>query len=1475
MRRARRLLRTSAGTDQRRSGAAAGADHVQGTVQGRAPCRLRHRLQSGRRRIPSRRRRGGGRRGVPAAAAGRAGAAVRCPGDLRPGELRHQRQHAGRDDAQRRRRQPLGDRLAELFHPGGKRHPLRPALGSLSINRVVGPDPSAIYGALSSNGRLVLVNPAGIAVGQGGVVDTAGFTASTLRMSDADAIAGRLAFGGSGAAGPLQVDGTIVARSGDVVLIAPSIQTGSQAIVQAEGATILAAGQRVDITGRGLEGIHLEVQAGDQAVNLGTLKGDAVGIFADTLKHSGAIQAQAVSTEGGKVVLRAFGGDNLVSGSITAAAADGQGGSIDVLGRRVGLLAGASLDASGPAGGGAIRVGGDYQGKNPSVPNAQATYVDANASLRADATGQGDGGRVIVWSDGATRMNGKISARGGPQGGGGGFAEVSGKQYLAFKGTADLRAPAGKVGTLLLDPNDVIIDATSTTDTTTANGPLFEGGNGTSHILDADLNAQLALASVVVTTNSNVTPDPGSAGDITVASGANIQWTAPTTLGLKADNNIVLQGNITATDPGAAVAMQAGGSISQASSGSVITAPALGVAANNGSISLVGANLVDTLTGSAAGSGNDFTFRNAKGLSIGSLYLSNAVFTISGAGISANDGTNAGAVDVRTSSGNLNLDTFTGVAGGSVRLQAAGDLAVGNGAAVNGSTGLVKLLAGGNLSVGTQVPSDGSESTILSAAGQLTLQGQGVQTSLPVGNTSTWPSSVTLTSGTGIQVTSTVGDVDFGASTTVSSLGAPIPINVDAKGSVLGAGSFNSGGDPGVSPAVGLKAGGSISFGWMNSTFYQAESGSTYAPGGDILLQAGGDISGSGIYTYGGNRYGGPAGPGGNVTANAGGAVNIGYIATSGGYAYEDTSLVPPVASGAGGQAGAVTLTAGTGITTGSIDSTGGSAYGGTFSAGAGGSGGNVTLNTATGDVTLMGTVSANGGSGTPGGSGGAVSITAGGNVVLSPYQGSLAVTADGGSSDAGVGGQGGSVSVRTGSGIIVSPQLGEATVLYDPSSGFSANGGTGGTDSGSGDGLAGGKGGSIVVQGSGSQLVLDSTLILRADGGGGGAADMSTGTNVGGQGGAGGAIQAIGNGTVNLRTPAVSAAGGGGGVNGDDTTYAADGALGSFSASGTAVEVESNFTPVANWNNASVVNVRGASVVSTPGVLQNTGTLNLFDTAFLAPTTLVNTGTLNAVGSDVSAPTLTGNAGKLTVAAGSILDAPQFLDNTGTLQVDGTLRIGTVTPSGTTTTTQIAAAVAPGTVFTNQASGVLSGSGTLAVDSGAGTVDNFGTLSPGGAGTVGTLTLNAGLVMEPGSVYAADILSTATHDTVLVSGSLVSGGSYVINYVGGPVFNAGDVLRMIQSAALDATTLPTSDRPELASAANGNDAVLVANVTLPTPVPPPPPDQQQALQQSNNQVTTFAQLFVQMSDQQQEQDKQDNRIGKDDIVVTDTACTR
>jgi filamentous hemagglutinin family protein len=192
---------------------------------------------------------------------------------------------------------------------GSTTHFNQPTATSTSINRVAGPDPSAIFGTLSSNGRLVLVNPAGIAVGAGAVVDTAAFTASTLRMAQADALAGSLRFGDGTGAGLLRVDGQVLARAGDVVMIAPRIETGAQAVLVSEsGAAMLAAGRKVELTGPGLDGIRFHVQAPtDQVLHLGTLRGDAVGIFAGTLRHSGLLQVHAQHDATGRVVLRARG----------------------------------------------------------------------------------------------------------------------------------------------------------------------------------------------------------------------------------------------------------------------------------------------------------------------------------------------------------------------------------------------------------------------------------------------------------------------------------------------------------------------------------------------------------------------------------------------------------------------------------------------------------------------------------------------------------------------------------------------------------------------------------------------------------------------------------------------------------------------------------------------------------------------------------------------------------------------------------------------------------------------------------------------------------------------------------------------------------------------------------------------------------------------------------------------------------------
>src|SRR5262249_59869507 len=89
----------------------------------------------------------------------------------------------------------------------------------------------------------------------------------------------------------------------------------------------------------------------------------------------------------------------------------------------------------------------------------QTVTVTSATTIRANALQMGDGGRVIVWADQDTQFDGSVSARGGPDGGAGGFIEVSGGGRLTYGGTADAGAPAGEAGTLLLDPQNLIISA--------------------------------------------------------------------------------------------------------------------------------------------------------------------------------------------------------------------------------------------------------------------------------------------------------------------------------------------------------------------------------------------------------------------------------------------------------------------------------------------------------------------------------------------------------------------------------------------------------------------------------------------------------------------------------------------------------------------------------------------------------------------------------------------------------------------------------------------------------------------------------------------------------------------------------------------------------------------------------------------------------------------------------------------------------
>ena len=442
----------------------------------------------------------------------------------------------------------------------------QPGAAAIALNRVTGNNASAIYGTLSANGQVFLVNPNGVLFAKGAQVNVGGLAASTLGISDKDFLNGSYHFSGDSAKSVLNQGELSAAAKGYIALLgANAVNEG--VIVAKEGTAALGAGSKVnlDFTGDGLLQLSVDKEAvAALASNKGLIQADgglvvmsaksADALAGTVVNNSGIIEAKSVSAKNG--VIRLEGGANgsvVNSGSLNASGlgAGQSGGTVKVLGDKVSLTETAVLNASGDAAGGTLLVGGNYQGSG-SEQRAKETSVAAGASLKADAVTNGNGGTVVVWADGKTAFGGTISAKGGSLSGDGGKVETSGKQKLKVADTArvDTTAAKGKTGSWLLDPYDFTVgtneydgditnialqtalDTSDVTITTTANGPntvVVDGYNS----LQGDYYG---------------TGNPSENGDIHIL--APVSWSSDKTLTLSAYGNINIGADITATNDG-------------------------------------------------------------------------------------------------------------------------------------------------------------------------------------------------------------------------------------------------------------------------------------------------------------------------------------------------------------------------------------------------------------------------------------------------------------------------------------------------------------------------------------------------------------------------------------------------------------------------------------------------------------------------------------------------------------------------------------------------------------------------------------------------------------------------------------------------------------------------------------------------------------------------------------------------------------
>jgi filamentous hemagglutinin family protein len=545
------------------------------------------------------------------------------------------------------------------------------------LTRVTGGEASLINGLLQvtgSNANLFIMNPAGIVFGANASLNIpANFSATTAIGIQV----GNGWFGVNSSVDEVrQLNGNITGYGFTAAL--PSLDPnnlGNTGVILNQGNLSTSIGQSVTLVG-------------GKVVNTGTIATPSGNITIATTSDNKFIkitnEGNVLSYElpisdrqaiGNAPVLRGVdlpslltgknAGSTVISGNLDVSG--DKGGNVQIFGNDVSLT-GANIIASGINDGGKVLIGGDLQGVG-TTPKSLFTSVDANSKISADSLVSGNGGQVVVWSDGATAFNGNISAMAGNLNGNGGFTEVSGKQRLTFDGLVDLRALNGATGNLLLDPTTLVIANTggditpstvanqwnlanttySATTSLTVSDPVV-GNSANSLTLDSpitNLNAgitNVGTGSLLGTAN---TVNVGANGLVqngvdVAANGANVNLaTATYTLG----STVNINKDLTVNGAGAANTKVSGNNTVQVF--------------NIGNNSTVNINDLTVANGKSDGNGGG-AFINARSI----LNLTNSIFSSNSASVSLNSGGaiyNLGTTTISNSKfSNNNLASFGG-----------------------------------------------------------------------------------------------------------------------------------------------------------------------------------------------------------------------------------------------------------------------------------------------------------------------------------------------------------------------------------------------------------------------------------------------------------------------------------------------------------------------------------------------------------------------------------------------------------------------------------------------------------------------------------------------------------------------------------------------------------------------------------------------------------------------------------------------
>ncbi|PRL26822.1 Heme/hemopexin-binding protein precursor [Haemophilus influenzae] len=344
---------------------------------------------------------------------------------------------------------------------------------SAVFNRVTSNQISQLKGILDSNGQVFLINPNGITIGKDAIINTNGFTASTLDISNENIKAHNFTLEQTKdkALAEIVNHGLItVGKDGSVNLIGGKVK--NEGVISVNGGSIsLLAGQKITISDIANPTITYSIAAPEnEAVNLGNIftKGGKINVRAANIRNQGKLSADSVSKDkSGNIILSAKEGEAEIGGVISAQNQQAKGGKLMITGDKVTLKTGAVIDLSGKEGG-ETYLGGDERGEGKNgIQLAKKTTLEKGSTI--NVSGKEKGGRAIVWGDIAL-IDGNINAQGsGDIAKTGGFVETSGHDlFIKDNTTVDAKE-------WLLDPDNVSIDAQTPGRNNTSEGEEYTG----------------------------------------------------------------------------------------------------------------------------------------------------------------------------------------------------------------------------------------------------------------------------------------------------------------------------------------------------------------------------------------------------------------------------------------------------------------------------------------------------------------------------------------------------------------------------------------------------------------------------------------------------------------------------------------------------------------------------------------------------------------------------------------------------------------------------------------------------------------------------------------------------------------------------------------------------------------------------------------------------------------------------------------